>query len=121
VSLIVLGFGDLVWVHRVGEVVAAVDVAVEADDALMLAEDVAGDVVEEVADVAVGFVCDVAACVWVVVAETRVGDVELEAADGVLAAGLTGACGAVVVDVSSAGVEVEETSGGAFLRYVPEG
>jgi hypothetical protein len=105
----------------VGEAVATLDVAVEADDAVMLAEDVAGDVLDEVPGVADGFVCEVAPCVKVVVAETTLGDVELEAADEVVAAGPAGACGAVVVDVSSAGVEVEETSGGAFLRYVPEG
>jgi hypothetical protein len=92
--------GNVVGLHRVGEVVATVDVAVEADDPLTLAEDVAGEVlsdlagpvevaapitagdveidvvvVDEVPDVAE--VCEVAACVGVVVAETRLGDVEV--------------------------------------------
>jgi hypothetical protein len=39
----------VVGAHRVGEVVAAVDVAVEFDDALMLAEDVAGEVLSDLA------------------------------------------------------------------------
>jgi hypothetical protein len=76
------------------------------------------DVVEEVPVSALAV--PAVSCVGLVVAETRLGDVELEAADGVLAAGLADACGAVVVDVS-AGVEVEETNGGAFSTYVPEG
>jgi hypothetical protein len=82
---------------------------------------IAGDVVESALVVVLVEPFDGAGTVEVEVSSAA-GDVELAVVATVLGAGLLDDWGTVVVDVAiCAGVEVDDTNGGAFWTYVPLG